>query len=47
MAKSNSERQAEMRKRRAKLGQKQRVKYLTDEENKKVDAYIKRIRKAH
>ena len=43
--KTNADHQREYRKRQKKLGRRQRLKYLTDEENQKVDDYIKRIRK--
>ena len=45
-AKKNADHQREYRERQKKLGRRQRLKYLTDEENSKVDAYIKRLRKA-
>ena len=45
-AKTSAERQRQFREQQKKLGRRQRLKYLTDEENTKVDAYIKRLRKA-
>lgn len=42
---TNKEKQAALRKRRAKLGLKRREFYLTENEKLKFDAYLKRIRK--
>jgi len=46
MTKTGNERIKNYRQRQKQLGRKERHKYLTDEENAKVDAYIKRLRKA-
>jgi len=46
MAKSNKERQAALRSRRAAKGQIKREYYLTDAEKAKVDEFIRRMRKA-
>jgi len=45
MAKTGSERQDDLRKRRAELGLKRREYFLTDAEKIKVDKYIKLIKR--
>jgi len=46
MPKSNKERQAALRERRAALGQKRREFFLTDSEKAKVDELLRKLRKA-
>ena len=46
MPKSNKERQAALRSRRAALGQKRREFFLTDAEKVKVDELLRKLRKA-
>lgn len=46
-AKSSAERQRAYREQQKKLGRRQRLKYLTDKENKAVDQFIAELRKGN
>ena len=46
-AKTTAERQRQYREQQKKLGRRQRLKYLTDKENKAVDQFIAELRKGN